>query len=182
MALIFLAVTALVSLNFCSGSESWPELNPQLEQYQDLSKCFPLPETWHVVYRNYESDPVFGGTAKCVKFTETGPPANGAYPVLIEYEGQSMSTTATLESSSGYTGKNILKFTPLTRGKHARNTYAAYAECNECAVLRTTYISDSTCALLVPESQLKQNTTCCDFIFDLLCGTTPKYYIYDESC
>lgn len=38
MALIFCAITALLSLNFCSGSQSWPELNPELQQYQDMSK------------------------------------------------------------------------------------------------------------------------------------------------
>ncbi|KAM7307361.1 uncharacterized protein ISCGN_010997 [Ixodes scapularis] len=90
--------------------------------------------------------------------------------------------TATLGSSCGYTAKNILNFIPPIPDIGTLEAYVAYVACNECVVLRTTYISNSTCALLKPQSQLNQNTTCCDFIFDLLCGTTPKYYNYDESC
>ncbi|XP_029848976.2 uncharacterized protein LOC115331055 [Ixodes scapularis] len=182
MALVFFTIAALVSLNFCSGSQSWPELNPELQQYQDLSKCYPLPVTWYVIFRNFESDPVFGGTAKCVRFTETGPPEDGAYPVLIEYGNQSTHTKSTLESSPGYTVKNVLSFTPPTQAITDYKEYISYVECDKCAVLRNVYISDSSCSLLVPQSQLNKDVTCCEFIFDLLCGTTPKYNIYDESC
>ncbi|CAN7937439.1 unnamed protein product [Ixodes hexagonus] len=181
MALALFAVTGLISLNLCSGSQSWLELNPDLQQYQDLSKCFPLPETWYMIYRNYESDPPFGGTAKCVRFTENGSSDNGSYPLLFESVNQTSDVTATLESSTGYTAKNVMRIT-IPGGGDPLMVYGAYTECGTCSVLRNTYIDDSACALLVPKSQLGTNSTCCDFIFDLLCGSGEKYYIYDESC
>ncbi|XP_040067971.1 uncharacterized protein LOC115329798 [Ixodes scapularis] len=181
MALALSAVTGLICLTFSSGSQSWPELNPDLEQYQDFTKCFPLQESWYTIYRNYESDPVFGGSEKCIKYTESGPPVNGAYPLHFDFGNQSGMASTTLESSPGYTGKNILSLTP-TGGSTSVEVYGAYAECEQCLVLRNTYISNTACALLVPESVLNKNTTCCDFIFDLLCGTMEKYYIYDASC
>ncbi|CAN8017771.1 unnamed protein product [Ixodes persulcatus] len=181
MALAFSAVTGLICLTFCSGSQSWPEFNPDLEQYQDLTKCFPLQESWNTIYRNYESDPVFGGTTKCVKYTENGPPVNGAYPLRFDFGSQSATASGTLESSPGYTGKNILSLTP-TGGSTTVEVYVAYVECEQCVIFRNTYVSNAACSLLVPESELNKNITCCDFIFDLLCGTTQKYYIYDASC
>ncbi|CAN7937438.1 unnamed protein product, partial [Ixodes hexagonus] len=164
-----------------SGSKSFPELNPDLQQYQDLSKCFPLSETWYTLYRNFESDPDLGGSDKCVRYTETGPPADGAYPLLFQFGDQAVNVTGTLGSTPGYTGKNILSI-GQSGGSTTLDAYVAYLECNTCSVLRTVYINDTTCALLVPRSQLSANNTCCDFIFDLLCGTGKKYYISDESC
>lgn len=38
-----------------------------------------------MAYRNYESDPAFGGTAKCVSATETGPVENDVIPVLHKF-------------------------------------------------------------------------------------------------
>ncbi|CAN8026241.1 unnamed protein product [Ixodes persulcatus] len=164
-----------------SGSSSRPELNPELQQYQDISTCFPLSETWYAVYRNFKSDPLFGGTAKCIRYTEIGPSANDAHPILIKFGNQSVQTTATFQSSPGYVGKNILSITP-SGGNASITTFVAYVDCDKCSILRTTYINNSTCALLKPKSQINKSTTSCDFIFDLLCGTSQKYYIYDESC
>lgn len=38
MALALSAVTGLICLTLSSGSKSWPELNPDLEQYQDFTE------------------------------------------------------------------------------------------------------------------------------------------------
>lgn len=42
--------------------------------------------TWYMVYRNYKSDPIFGGTDKCVTCTETGPVENGVVPVHYTFD------------------------------------------------------------------------------------------------
>ncbi|CAN7982327.1 unnamed protein product, partial [Ixodes pacificus] len=143
--------------------------------------CFPLQETWHVLYRNYAYDPAFGGTAKCVRITNTGPEVNGAYPLVISFGNSSNSVTATLESSPGYTAKNIINL--KSEGQDTSvSVYDGYMMCKECALLRVPYANENACGLLVPESQLGQDITCCKFAFDLLCGTSPKFIIYDESC
>ncbi|CAN7937441.1 unnamed protein product [Ixodes hexagonus] len=138
-------------------------------------------ETWYVLHRNYKFDPAFGGTAKCVRFTATGPELNGGYPLLIRFGNSSVTVTAELQSSPGYSAKNIVILKP-----DGLNTsfpvYDVYMTCEECAVMRFAYVNDRACCLLVPESQLGHPTTCCNFVFDLLCGTSPKYIIYDESC
>lgn len=49
------------------------------------TQCFPLTETWYLVYRNYEEDPAMGGTAKCVRGTQAGPLEGYSAPALLEY-------------------------------------------------------------------------------------------------
>ncbi|CAN7989289.1 unnamed protein product, partial [Ixodes hexagonus] len=142
-------------------------------------QCFPLQETWYSVYRSYENDPAFGGTAKCGKFSSLGPAENGSYPLVIQYGDTSTKVFVTLASSEGYNVKNLQYFQAEGR-KYSMALFSFF--CPECVVFRNSYISDKACSLLVPESALGKNGTCCDFIFDLLCGTTPKYYTYDESC
>nr|XP_054930628.1 uncharacterized protein LOC126538250 [Dermacentor andersoni] len=38
----------------------------------------------------------------------------------------------------------------------------------------------SGCTLWKPKSRVMQEDQCCDFVYDVLCGTSPKYYIYDH--
>lgn len=49
------------------------------------TQCFPLPETWYVVYRNYPEDPKMGGTAKCVRGTQSGPRKNNVVPIFLQH-------------------------------------------------------------------------------------------------
>lgn len=49
------------------------------------TQCFPLPETWHLVHRNYAEDPAMGGDAKCVRGADTAPPENDSMPVLLQH-------------------------------------------------------------------------------------------------
>ncbi|KAM7299015.1 uncharacterized protein ISCGN_019582 [Ixodes scapularis] len=182
MSFALLAVAALLVLHGAYASTSYPEQNPALQEYQNESPCFPLEETWYVAYRNYETDPYFGGSAKCVRFSETDPGQNGAYPVILEYDPSfSADLTVTLSSSPGYTLKNILNFQPQGQDVSVP-AYSAYKDVKNCDVLRMTYAGENACALLVPKSKLGHHEVCCDFIFDLLCGTTTKFNISDSSC
>ncbi|CAN7937446.1 unnamed protein product [Ixodes hexagonus] len=181
MSLTLLTVTFALILRYSSASSSYPELNPALQKYQDESLVFPLAEKWYMVYRNYESDPAFGGNAKCVRFTQTGPKENDAYPLLLEYTGHSEKYTVTLLSSPGYSTKNVMNFQAVG-DDNSELTYTAFKDPDKCAVFRLPYAGEGACGLFVPESQLGNHLECCDFIFDLLCGTKAKYQIYDHSC
>lgn len=48
-------------------------------------QCFPFKDTWFLVYRSFEEDPVMGGKEKCVAVTETGPFENDVAPTLLQY-------------------------------------------------------------------------------------------------
>ncbi|EEC18788.1 hypothetical protein ISCGN_011490 [Ixodes scapularis] len=183
MSLILLALTVVSLFAFSASSSPHIDLNPELGKYQNLDECFPLRETWITLYRNYPWDPVFGGDATCIRESGTGPGVNGTYPILSQFGNVSVKATATFEASNGYTyaGHNILKLTP-EGGTDSIKIYIAYADCEKCGILRKTYATDNACALLIPESQLGKNSTCCDFIFDLLCGSTPKYYMWNDNC
>ncbi|CAN7986952.1 unnamed protein product, partial [Ixodes hexagonus] len=179
---ILFAATVLLALRCSCASTPDLDRNPALQQFQNEALAFPLKKTWYIKYRNYETDPFFGGTAKCVRLTETNPGKDDVYPLVLQYNPDvSVDITVTLSSSPGYTAKNIE--THYRQDKNISATaYTAYKDVKKCGVLRIPEVGADACVLLVPESQLTSNNTCCDFIFDLLCGTTPKFYIYDSSC
>ncbi|KAM7308379.1 uncharacterized protein ISCGN_012013 [Ixodes scapularis] len=181
MLISFLVVLDLLTPRCASASPSYPELDPALGKYQDVASCLPLRLTLYSVYRNFETDPVLGGTAKCGRFSIPSPAVNGTYIMLAQYGETSDQIALTASRSEGYNVDNVLHYTPI--GQNVSSTvYVAYEGCEDCAIYRNTYVSEAACTLLVPESALAKNRTCCDFVFDLLCGTTPKYYTYDETC
>ncbi|XP_040067324.1 uncharacterized protein LOC115322288 [Ixodes scapularis] len=143
---------------------------------------FPLVERWHVLYRNYEEDPVFG-TDKCIRFYQEDSESNGEYPITFDngQDTEPVHGKAKLEPSEGYTVMNrVLVFSegqkdPLT-------VYTSYMDPDaKCGVTRSTYASDTACIVAVPESQLGKQFTACDFIYNLLCGPE-KFPIHDDSC
>ncbi|KAG0443479.1 hypothetical protein HPB47_014870, partial [Ixodes persulcatus] len=158
---------------------TYPELKPELGKYQDDSKCFPLKETWYVTYRSHEIDPGFGGKAKCVKGSQTGPMVAGTAPILLHVGGTNINATYTLRSTDGHQAKNVGEF---KTSQGSVNVHIPYVDCATCKVFRHPYItSGSACSVLVPESQLGK-ATFCDFVFDLLCGATAKYKVYEDGC
>ncbi|KAL1414935.1 hypothetical protein MTO96_029976 [Rhipicephalus appendiculatus] len=59
---------------------------------------------------------------------------------------------------------------------------AVFVDCNGCKVFRHHNIDGGAgCTLWKPESKINQRDECCEFIYDLLCGTSPKYHI-SENC
>uniref|UniRef100_V5H6E0 Putative lipocal-1 1 n=1 Tax=Ixodes ricinus TaxID=34613 RepID=V5H6E0_IXORI len=182
MIFALFAVAALLVHHSTYATTPYPEQNPAFQEYQNQSPYFPLEETWYMAYRNYETDPFFGGTAKCVRVRETDPGQNGAYPVIVEYDPSfSSNITVTLSLSPEYTLKNVLNFHPQGQDISVP-AYTVYKDVKKCDILRLTYAGDGACAILVPKSQLGNHAVCCDFIFDLLCGTHEKYMVYDPSC
>ncbi|KAM7308383.1 uncharacterized protein ISCGN_012017 [Ixodes scapularis] len=155
------------------------ELRPELGKYQDESKCFPLQETWYMMYRSHEIDPGFGGKAKCVKGYQTGPLVDGSAPIRLHIGGTNINATYNLNSTEGYQAKNAAEF---KTSQGSVNVLIAYVDCATCCLFRHPYItSGPACSVLVPESHLGKSTFC-DFVFDLLCGASTKYQVYEEGC
>ncbi|EEC12547.1 secreted protein, putative [Ixodes scapularis] len=201
MSLVFFAIVAFSIFRCGSATSNYPEMNPELGKYQDASAVFPLSETWYAAYRNYEDDPVFG-TSKCLGFTEAQPEEDGGYPVVARYGQESQSLIGqvealntrrniqaiwrgcngviTLGTSEGYNTKNLIVLQPEGQDQ-SLTLFVSYLDPGKCGVNRNLYVDETACTVFVPESQLGKNTTCCDFVYDLLCGTT-KHQIYDSSC
>ncbi|CAN8017780.1 unnamed protein product [Ixodes persulcatus] len=182
MSLVLFAVATFLTICFCSEEPNYPELNPEFESFQDMSEAFPLTGTWHILYRNYEEDPVFG-TDKCLKFNQENPATDGEYPVTFEFGqgSEPINTKIMLQPSEGYTVTNRLIISAEGQSD-TLTVYTAYMDPDsKCGVTRNTYVSDTACCVAVPESQLRKQSTICDFIYYLLCGTN-KIQIHDDSC
>ncbi|KAL1467598.1 hypothetical protein MTO96_042050, partial [Rhipicephalus appendiculatus] len=56
-----------------------------------------------------------------------------------------------------------------------------YLECDHCKI--TMCPANSECQIAVRESGLRHGVPKhCEFIYDMLCGTSPKYHTSDASC
>ncbi|XP_075535047.1 uncharacterized protein LOC142570559 [Dermacentor variabilis] len=116
---------------------------------KSVTQCFPLEQSWHQMYRDFEEDPYLGGKSKCVKGTQTGDFVGDSAVVVFEYPPDGIKLAVTTDawapvSTSAWTGKG--------------------------------------CSLWVTGAELGQQHSCCEYIFELLCGFHPTYQIYDESC
>lgn len=160
------------------------DINPDLGEFQDETECFPVVETWHQMYRDFEEDPYLGGKAKCVTGTETGDYEDGAAIVVFEFPpDEVLNTTITLMSSPGYTAKNILNVQSIDAPYMNENLTIAFRDCHSCKVVRHSYIEKGTgCSIWYTHKELHIDHPFCDFIFELLCGIKPTYQIYDDSC
>ncbi|XP_077511324.1 uncharacterized protein LOC144121800 [Amblyomma americanum] len=180
-----LALSICACFTFAPGiaSQEFLDNNPELRDYQDEEECFPFNETWYEVYRNFESDPYFGGNGTCIRTTETGPYTNGSTTAIAQFSPNvSLDVILTLVSTPGYDVKNTINVESTTDPSIALNLTVAYRDCENCKIFRHSYInSGQGCSYWVPESKLGVNNSCCEFIFDLLCGTSPKYQIY-QNC
>ncbi|KAH8030253.1 hypothetical protein HPB51_006685 [Rhipicephalus microplus] len=120
-----------------------------------------MVEDHYLVYRNYLYDSQYGGTSRCVKFHKIVPytDIHGLTKISWERHGFGrlyMHGHDTATSTPGYTARNL----------HTITSHHGYG-----------------CTLWRAASIISQNRTdYCDFIFDAVCGSSPKYYIYDPAC
>ncbi|KAL3183668.1 hypothetical protein MRX96_033763 [Rhipicephalus microplus] len=182
------AIIALqLSLSFAQIGP-YPELRPDLERYQDARRCGRKNEDYYLVYRNYLFDSNYGGTSKCVKFhaievfgdTQTSAKYSWSAP---GYGRQYLHGRQHLASSPGYSIRNLHTIT----SHHVPGVWrhhTIYKNCHSCYIARHHYARGGYgCSLWRPASVIAQNRIdYCDFIFDALCGSSPKYYIYDPAC
>ncbi|XP_077496963.1 uncharacterized protein LOC144107706 [Amblyomma americanum] len=175
------ALATLLFVLLQRGSRAFLDSNPELGAYQDDGACFPFTEDWYIAYRNYEYDPHFGGTEKCVKATEVTSYVNNSTIVVLEFCNQKQFSKVSLTSGSCYDAQNVAKIHVFGRNSAKLSITAAYIDCKNCKVFRNSYAAGGNgCTLWKPESKINQKDMCCDFVFDLLCGGSPKYQIYDN--
>ncbi|KAL1414936.1 hypothetical protein MTO96_029977 [Rhipicephalus appendiculatus] len=183
MALVlFIVVSSTVLL---CGAHAFIDNNPKLGKYQDDALCFGFKESWYQMLRNYEVDPYYGRTAKCVKVTEATGFVNDSTVLVVSYGGSKRwYAKTTLLSSEGYSSQNVVNLQnvlPRTQRNYNYNMTDVYIACDSCKVFRSDYIErGGGCSLWKPQSKVMQEDPCCNFVFDLLCGTSPKFYIYDH--
>ncbi|XP_077507906.1 uncharacterized protein LOC144119047 [Amblyomma americanum] len=182
---VALSVLAFVLLAGSSARRSTPDLNPSLGAYQDERDCYPFTSDLHQIYRNFKSDPYFGGQVKCVvRKGPSGPLVDLSLNGTFEYgcDGKIDFVTTAL-SSPGYTAGNVVQFQPLDGSLEPFNLTVAYRDCSKCKVIRHSYIKNGAgCSYWVTDEALGDERTCCEFVYELLCGTSPKYQIYNENC
>ncbi|XP_077532557.1 uncharacterized protein LOC144144926 isoform X2 [Haemaphysalis longicornis] len=129
---------------------------------------------------NYAYDPYFGGEPVCIKINEAGPYQNGAATCSVTYGDEQASVDVSLMSSPGYTAKNVLHAEVPGAPELSFNLTAVYRDCSNCKVFRHSYIDQGAgCSYWKPASALGKEESCCEFIYDLVCGTSPKYNLYD---
>uniref|UniRef100_A0A023G9B5 Putative lipocal-1 1 n=1 Tax=Amblyomma triste TaxID=251400 RepID=A0A023G9B5_AMBTT len=186
MTLAHLILAAeLASLFFSrayGGSSSFPENNPELGAYQNEGKCFPLQDTYYIMYRNYKEDPLFGGEAKCIIIAETGPFVDGSSTFQVQYGGNNtVNVKATLLSSPGYSVQNVIQIQSIDVPQIIFNITSVYTDCRRCKIFRHSYIENGQgCTLWKTEASLNEDLACCEFVYDLVCGTSRKYQVYDN--
>ncbi|XP_049521989.1 uncharacterized protein LOC125944774 [Dermacentor silvarum] len=169
-------------------SYAFLDYNPELGAYQDDGKCLNWSEPWYVVYRNYEDDPVFGDSTYCAYTTvAVSDPENSV--IWTKEQGETTRYLKnTILSSPGYTSKDLVHVESAEPGKQPGehpeiDVYmrSIYINCNSCKVFRHLNIdAGAGCTLWKPKSKINQRDACCEFIYDLLCGTSPKYHISDN--
>ncbi|KAK8770431.1 hypothetical protein V5799_013104 [Amblyomma americanum] len=182
MYFVTLFFAALIFPPTLHASKKFLDNNPALGAYQDTSECFPSKANFYLLYRNYEYDPNYGGMAKCVYATQHDPVVRDSTVMTFNYGGNKRPAKITFGCGPGYTEKNVASIKHLDGSNASFNLTAVYLDCSQCHILRSDYIDGGAgCMLWVPGDALNEDHTCCDFIFDLLCGTSPKYQIY-EGC
>uniref|UniRef100_A0A034WYV1 Lipocalin 28 n=1 Tax=Rhipicephalus microplus TaxID=6941 RepID=A0A034WYV1_RHIMP len=184
MAVHTTLLVLLLSLVSIAKGHHMLDLNPDLGPYQDDSQCFPLEQSWHLMYRDFEDDPYLGGKSKCVKGTQTGEYVDDSTLVVFEYPPNGViNTTFKLMSSPGYTAKNVVNVQPVDQPGSSVNLTISFRDCHSCKVIRHSYINEGRgCSMWVAEADLGNPHPCCEFAFELLCGFHTTYQIYDESC
>ncbi|XP_037581109.1 uncharacterized protein LOC119464274 [Dermacentor silvarum] len=186
---ILLATAAVYAFCFCPNlthAQYYPELRFDLQKYQDPMACPARAGEWHMVYRNYPYDPFYGGVAKCVSFQRLGPVKDFTFPAKFSWRSdgagtQSVVGTYVFSSTPGYTARNLHTFLPKN-APFAWQKHTLYVDCGNCYISRHHYAGNGCTLWRRARNVPGKGTDHCDFIFDLVCGSFPKYVVYEPSC
>ncbi|XP_077494433.1 uncharacterized protein LOC144105135 [Amblyomma americanum] len=181
ICLMLLTLNLLATLG---TSNFYPELRSDLQVYQDTSRCYPNVGEWYLMYRNYYADPLFGGTAKCVKYNRYGEYEYFSTPAVLTFGQEGYLTgRITLTSSPCYVGKNRKTFNPNGDAETQESFHTIYISCDSCFIARHPYAANGYgCSYWRRSDVALEPDDCCEFIYDENCGTAPKYKMYDRSC
>ncbi|XP_054922699.1 uncharacterized protein [Dermacentor andersoni] len=152
---------------------------PDLAAYQGVEKCTSPGATWYVLYRN-EKEGSFGAHDNCLRDTQMSKvvDAKGRFRVRYGY-GHERNATFTYKSSDGRS-YNILQ-TQLDGVSGVGKYDMLFVDCAHCKIVKDQ--KSSKCLISVRESSLRHGVPRhCHFLYDLLCGTSPKYQVSDSSC
>ncbi|XP_077486582.1 uncharacterized protein LOC144097832 [Amblyomma americanum] len=180
---VVVAICALRTSATVGGSdyaETLLQQRPDLGVYQDLTECLHRGAKWRVLYRNKDQGE-FGTDDDCLAETQLTDLVDGEARFRFRYgPGHERNATYFFRSSKGQSHKNI--FLGLLDGApHAVPYDQLFVDCAHCRVQKRR--GDSKCVLFVPESSLRRGVPQhCHFVFDLLCGSSPKYPVSDASC
>ncbi|XP_077532563.1 uncharacterized protein LOC144144933 [Haemaphysalis longicornis] len=95
--------------------------------------------------------------------------------------GVPQEATATLMSSPGYEVKNVINVAANGAPEVNYNLTSVFVDCGSCEVVRHSYADGGKgCALWQPKGEIGTDITCCQFIYDLVCGTSTKYQLYEK--
>ncbi|XP_075531649.1 uncharacterized protein LOC142564519 [Dermacentor variabilis] len=186
---IWLVTVAIYAFCFCPSftqAKYYPELRPDLQKYQDPLACPETPDKWYLMYRNYPYDPFYGGAAKCVSFQRLGPSKDLAVPSKFSWHTngagtQSVVGTYGFSSTPGYRAKNLHIFFPKN-APFAWQMHTLYVDCGNCYIGRHQYTGHGCTLWRHAQNGIVKGADHCDFIFDLLCGSFPKYRVYEPTC
>ncbi|XP_037524037.1 uncharacterized protein LOC119401372 [Rhipicephalus sanguineus] len=156
-------------------------MDSTLQRYQDLSMCLLNKTEWTLVYRNFYEDLYFGGV-KCIKFHYLELNVDNTVKTISDTGGSVPSQVVGLGSSSNYTAENLI-FIKAGKLNATVQVHVIYRDCQKCVVLRHPYANRGYgCTYWRSSDSLRQQAEGCEFIYDELCGTVPKYRIYDPTC
>ncbi|XP_077532562.1 uncharacterized protein LOC144144932 [Haemaphysalis longicornis] len=160
----------------------FPENNPRLGIYQNEGNCFPFRDDWYIIYRSFQCDPNLGGNPTCVAAFQTGPFENSSGQFGIQVGNEvSNDATVTLLSSPGYEVQNVINVAFNKAPEVNYDVTGIYTDCDSCEVLRHNYADGGKgCALWQPKRAIGTDINCCQFVYDLVCGTGKKYQLYDK--
>uniref|UniRef100_A0A224YLR0 Lipocalin n=1 Tax=Rhipicephalus zambeziensis TaxID=60191 RepID=A0A224YLR0_9ACAR len=145
-------------------------------------KCTLDKTVWNLVYRNYYDDAHFG-IVKCATFRDLRNFKDYFTSIRSDKNGTfNSSEKIVLKSSPGYTAKNLIQL--KSEGKNGTvEVNVIYTDCQKCIVLRHPYANDGYgCTYWRRYDTIKEQTDGCEFIYDELCGTVPKYRTYTSTC
>ncbi|XP_054917114.1 uncharacterized protein [Dermacentor andersoni] len=187
---LLLATIAAFALQGGALAQFYPELQPQLQRFQNPRRCYPNNGDWIMVKRNYPYDPNFGGNAKCVKYERIGPVMGNSMNVRFSWcqdgSGHGCGSNTgryVLTSTPGYSTRNQYNFMSFN-GMGNYQMHTIFKDCGTCFVGRYRYaLNGYGCAMWRRAApNFSRRSTYCNFIFDLFCGGAPKYQVYDQSC
>uniref|UniRef100_A0A131XNF5 Putative lipocal-1 1 n=1 Tax=Hyalomma excavatum TaxID=257692 RepID=A0A131XNF5_9ACAR len=187
---ILLAAVGVFALQEGALGQGYPELQPYLQRYQNPPHCYPNNGEWVMTKRNFPYDPHFGGSAKCVKYERIGPVMGSSMNVRFSWcqDGYGRGCGASvgryvLTSTPGYSTRNQYNFL-AANGYGSFQMHTIFKDCSTCFVGRYRYaLNGHGCVQWRRVSHtFNRRADYCDFIFDLFCGNSPRYYMYDNTC
>ncbi|KAL1480844.1 hypothetical protein MTO96_050704 [Rhipicephalus appendiculatus] len=169
-----------------SATPTLPERKSYLSPYQDAWKSFLQTSVFVLYQRSFEHDVLVGGNGQCFHGRNFKVNHEEKYALAETYywdnaTARIVNRTVYLfpEATEGYDVPNAMAVSPY-KDKLVSVYYPfVFTEYDNCDILRSPR-SDNGCELWVTIQGVRNISSACLFIYDLLCGTN-KFQMYDEE-